>query len=491
MITIRLPGVERRAPACRGCLAALLISVLVSACATAVISPEMEGQLGSEMSREVEEQIGLYADPELEAYVKAVGLRLVAELGATPYTFKFHIVDQSEPNAFATFGGWIYISRGLLAQMNSEAELAGVLAHEISHVTRRHHTRQVGRSVSAGLFTLPGRAVGVVSENLGNAINRPIETVGQVYLSSYSRGQETEADEFGLALAAKAGYAPTALITALENLEKSVEFVTGEHHEASFFDSHPTTPARVADVQSRAKGLEWVARLPIASDAKMAYRMSGLWWGEDNPQQGVFDEQVYLNADFNFRLAFADGWQTVNTPRYVAAAEPEGGAYIAVGGADASRSVTEHADALETMMRERAQLEPAERRAISIEGWPAQLLRYDDNSSDETVSLYYLFVDIEGDNFTITAMGYERYREELRQTVMSMRKLSVAEAQSIGGLRIRVVGARGGENLAALGQRVGNQWPVELTAIVNGLDADTDVAAGTPVKITLWEQYAP
>ncbi|MEH6589030.1 MAG: M48 family metalloprotease [Halioglobus sp.] len=491
MNTTRLAGIERRVPAFFGCFAALLISTLLTACATTVISPEMEGQLGSEMAQEVEEQIGLYVDPELEAYVKAVGLRLVAGLGATPYTFHFHIVDQSEPNAFATFGGWIYISRGLLTQMNSEAELAGVLAHEISHVTQRHHARQAGRNVSAGLFTLPGRAVGVVSENLGNAINRPIETVGQVYLSSYSRGQETEADEFGMALAAKAGYDPIALVNALESLEKSVEFLTGEQHEASFFDSHPTTPARVADIQSRAKQIEWAARPPIDSDEKLAYRMSGLWWGENNPQQGVFDEQVYLNASFNFRLAFADGWKTVNAPRYVAAAEPEGGAYIALGGADASRSVTEQADTLEAKMREQAQLEPAERRAISIDGWPAQLLRYDDNSSDETVSLYYLFVAIQDDSFTITAMGYERYREQLRQTVMSMRKLTTAEAKSIGGLRVRVATARSGESLDSLSRRVGNQWPVELTAIVNGLGVASDVEAGTPVKIAVWEQYSP
>jgi predicted Zn-dependent protease len=366
-----------------------------------------------------------------------------------------------------------------------------VLAHEISHVTQRHHTRQVGRSVSAGLFTLPGRAVGVVSENLGNAINRPIETVGQVYLSSYSRGQETEADEYGMALAGKAGYDPTDLISALESLEKSVQFLTGEHHDASFFDSHPTTPARVADIQSRAKGINWIPRPPIDSDERLAYRMSGLWWGESNPQQGVFNEQVYLNADFNFRLAFADGWKTVNTPRYVAAAEPEGGAYIAVGGADESRSVTEQADALEAMMREKAQLEPAERRAISIDGWPAQLLRYDDNSSDETVSLYYLFIAIEGSNFTITAMGYERFREDLRQTVMSMRKLSVAEQKSIGALRIKVVQARAGETLSGLGQRAGNQWPAELTAIMNGRDSARKLAGGTPVKVAVWEQYSP
>ena len=110
--------------------------------------------------------------------MQTVGQRLVDALGETPYTFQFAVVDQFEPNAFASPGGYIYISRGLLAQMNHEAELAGVLAHEISHVTQRHHARQIGRSVGAGLFILSGRAVGVVSKNLGNIINAPIEAAG-------------------------------------------------------------------------------------------------------------------------------------------------------------------------------------------------------------------------------------------------------------------------------------------------------------------------
>ena len=167
---------------------------LLSGCATSVITPEVEEAMGTEMSVTVENQIGLYRQEPLESWVQAVGQRLVAKLGPTPYTFRFAVVDQFEPNAFATPGGFIYISRGLLAQMNSEDELAGVLAHEISHVTQRHHARQAGRSLGAGLLTIPGRAVGIVSRDLGYMISAPIEAAGQVYLASFSRSQETEAD---------------------------------------------------------------------------------------------------------------------------------------------------------------------------------------------------------------------------------------------------------------------------------------------------------
>ena len=103
-------------------LASLLF---LAGCVTSVVSPEQEIKAGSAMSQQVANQIGVYMDPELEQYLDAVGQRLVKALGESPYAFQFVIVDQFEPNAFATPGGFIYVSRGLLAQMNDEAELAG------------------------------------------------------------------------------------------------------------------------------------------------------------------------------------------------------------------------------------------------------------------------------------------------------------------------------------------------------------------------------
>ena len=246
-------------------LAVLVLAATLTSCATSVITPEQETSAGAAMQQQVADQIGLYMAPELERYVDAVGQRLVNALGETPYRFQFAIVDQFEPNAFASPGGYIYVSRGLLAQMNSEAELAGVLAHEISHVTRRHHTKQAGRGLGAGLLTLPGRAVGVVSKDLGNMINTPINYAGKVYLSSFSRGQESEADDYGMRLAAAAGYDPLALVDALEGIERTVYLLTGEHHEATFFDTHPTTPQRVSDIQTLSAIVTVTTAPPLAT----------------------------------------------------------------------------------------------------------------------------------------------------------------------------------------------------------------------------------
>ena len=131
-------------------------------------SPQRDVEQGAEVAKLVEQQIGLYPMPQTEAYLREVGGRLVAVVNDPRWKFSFQIVDQQEPNAFAIPGGGIYVSRGLLALINREDELAGVLAHEIAHVTQRHSAKQQRKGILPGLLSVPGNVVGnVVGENLG------------------------------------------------------------------------------------------------------------------------------------------------------------------------------------------------------------------------------------------------------------------------------------------------------------------------------------
>jgi len=485
-----MPILRRSSSASRR-IGLLLGLTMLGGCATAVITPEVEEAMGAEMSVSVENQIGLYRQLSLESYVSAVGNRLVEALGPTPYTFRFAVVDQFEPNAFATPGGFIYVSRGLLAQMNSEDELAGVLAHEISHVTQRHHARQAGRSLGAGLLTIPGRAVGVVSQDLGNMINAPIEAAGQVYLASFSRSQESEADAVGLQLSASAGYDPMALAAALTGIERTVEALTGKKHESSFFDTHPTTPTRVSDVQKLVAGLDTAPReAPIESPSGLQRKLDGLWVGPQNPQQGIFEGQVFRSGALDMTLTFPKHWKTINTPRYVAAAEPEGGAYLAVGSRDNSLTPTELADQYAGKLREEG-LEPAESRAFDIGGWPAHVLRYDDNSGGETVSLFYLFTRASAQTFQMVAISREAFQQQLRDTVFSLRPLSAADKERVAALRLRLAAPAAGETLDSFSVRVGNRWSPDMFRAVNGLQPQASLKAGQVVKVGRVERYTP
>jgi predicted Zn-dependent protease len=206
-------------------------------------STESDKETGAKVAKQVEEQIGIYQAAVTTEYVQAIGERLVASLEDREFDFQFQIADQWEPNAFALPGGYIYFSRGILILANEEGELAGIMGHEISHVTERHSARQQERSIVPGLLSLPGAIVGtVVNEDLGKLINSPINMIGQVSLASYGRKQESDADRLGMRLSAKSGYDPLLLASNLQRLEKDVEMLTKRKREFSFFDSHPMTP---------------------------------------------------------------------------------------------------------------------------------------------------------------------------------------------------------------------------------------------------------
>jgi Zn-dependent protease with chaperone function len=221
----------------------LALTIVITASAALPAAAQSDEQTGAEVAKQVEEKIGIYRAPVTAEYVEAIGSRLVGNLEDNPYTFKFHIVDQFDPNAFALLGGWVYVSRGLLVLANTEDELAGVIGHEIIHITERHSANRQRRGMFGGILKIPGAVVGaVVSEDLGNLLNAPINTVTQISLASYSRSQESESDRLGMRLAAESGYDPIALADILAHLQADVEMLTGERHKSSFFDSHPFGP---------------------------------------------------------------------------------------------------------------------------------------------------------------------------------------------------------------------------------------------------------
>ena len=181
----------------------------------------------------------------------------------------------------------------------------------------------------------------------------------------------------------------------------------------------------------------------------------------------------------------------MNTPRFVAASEPEGGAYLALGSSDSEQSIFEIADALAQNMPEDAGVEPAEERTLTVGNWPAKILRYDDTSAEKTVSPYYMLVQSPQQKFMLMAMGYEEFRDVLGAAALSLRPLTAVEKNSRGGLRMRVTEVEVGELLSSLNVRVNSKWPLPLAAAVNGLAAVNGPIKGWPIKYSQTERYAP
>lgn len=455
-------------------------------------SPQRDIEQGAEVARLVEQQIGLYSAPDAEAYVRAVGERLVTVVNDPRWRFRFQIVDQTEPNAFAIPGGGIYVSRGLLALVNREDELAGVLAHEIAHVTQRHSAKQQRKGILPGLLALPGNVVGnVVSEDLGALINAPIDTVGGAWLSRYSRGQETESDRIGIRTAAQAGYDPAALADMLRRLEQDVASQTGQERRFSIFDSHPLTETRLKDIRSRSAPLTPAAQPRLAPHpAALFAKLDGLWWGE-NPEAGVFRKNQFLQPTIGFTLTLPEGWKHQNTPQYVISAHPNQEAVVLLGVAGPAADPETTGQKFVERMRKQARLEPASTRKAAVGEFPAFVVTYLDRSGRTPTYLHFAWVAMAGRTYQLIGLSPEKHQQALRNAALSLRPLTPTERGSVTGKRLRTVAARQEERLEDLSARTGNAWSPAYTALVNGLKVDAALPAGQPVKIAREEPWTP
>lgn len=454
--------------------------------------PQRDIEQGAEVAKQVAQQIGIYSLPKADAYLRDLGARLVATANDSRWKFTFQIVDQQEPNAFAIPGGGIYVSRGLLALVNREDELAGVLAHEIAHVTQRHSARQQSKGFLPGLLSLPGNVVGnVVGEDLGALINAPIDTVGGAWLSRYSRGQENEADRIGIRTAAQSGYDPAALAGILRRLEQDVASQTGQEHRFSIFDSHPMTETRMKDIRSRAAALTPATNPPLAPDAASLFtRLDGMWWGE-NPDAGAHRKNQFLQPSIGFTITFPEGWKHQNTPQYVISAHPKKEAILLLGIAGAASDPEALGAKLIERMRTKARVEPVSSRKGSLGEFPAFVVTYLDRSGRAPAYLHFAWVAMGGKTYQLIGLAPDAHRETLRNAALSLRPLTDIERSTVTGKRLRIVAAREGERLENLSARTGNAWSPAYTALANGLDVEGTLRQGQLIKIARTEPARP
>ena len=220
-----------------------------------LLSEAQEAQLGRESAAQVEEQMGIVDDPAMAGYIRELGARLARHSPRRGVDYRFAIADMGVPNAFALPGGYIYVSRGALVLANTEAELAGVIGHEIGHVAARHSVQRQTRSVGVGLLTLLGvvAAGAAGGEQAAQTVGQLGQVAGAGLIATYGRDQERQADQVGQELAARAGYDPAGVAGFLASLGRETQRLSGgRSRQPSFFDSHPLTDERVATTGARA-----------------------------------------------------------------------------------------------------------------------------------------------------------------------------------------------------------------------------------------------
>jgi predicted Zn-dependent protease len=265
-----------------GALCAVFLSLSGKAFANGftIMSEGREIETGKKLDDEIGNKMGFYTEPKLQAYISEVVRRLVRAGSPRSFEYSVKIVEIPEENAFATVGGYVYITRGMLAALNSETELAAVMAHEISHISHRHVAKHQTRALAYQVLGLGAVALGATLGNADNNLGQApiaISAALLTILSSYSQEAELEADESGLLIMAQAGYDPRGLVTFLRSL-RARERLTGLGYHG-LLATHPETAERIAKAETMAQLL--AARQSLSTPAEDSYKshLVGLPYG--------------------------------------------------------------------------------------------------------------------------------------------------------------------------------------------------------------------
>jgi predicted Zn-dependent protease len=309
-----------------------------------LISESMEIGMGKEIDEGLRREYGFYDDPQLTAYVVQIGQGMAPHTHRPHLEYHFAILDTPVENAFAAPGGYIYVTRGLLALMNSEAELATVLGHELGHVNARHSARQMTRSI---LFTLGIVIASELSKDLRKIA--PISMVAtQLLFLKYSRNDEYQADALGVEYSLKIGYSAGEMVTFFNSLQRLTE-TKGSTHLPNFLSTHPLTPRRIEKVKEllQAEENSRTGGLPLLKVERDGYltKLDGLVYG-NNPRQGYVEENTFYHPDMRFYFNIPRDWKYSNTPRQVTLASGDGKAVVILMAESTTESLDSYANKL-------------------------------------------------------------------------------------------------------------------------------------------------
>lgn len=307
-----------------------------------LLSEDQEIAIGRENHAEIIKRYGLYKDQKLQDYIQSVGERLAAVSHRRNLIYRFTLLDSQEINAFALPGGYIYITRGLLAYLNNEAELAAVLGHEIGHVTARHGVRQHSAATATGvLAAILASQAGV--QGAGDVLN----AIGTALVRGYGREHELESDRLGAEYLARGGYDPLAMLEVIRVLKDQEvydrELAKREDREPrvyhGVFSTHPDNDTRLQQVVGRAKRLQKQNGLKHTNRIAFLRHIEGLVYG-DSEEQGILRKNRFYHKELNITLAFPKGWRIENQPNQLVAIAPQNNGLLQVRALDINRRLT-------------------------------------------------------------------------------------------------------------------------------------------------------
>lgn len=440
-----------------------------------LVSESQEIEMGKQAAAEVGQEMPRYPDQKVQGYVSGVALRMAKHSERPNVPWSFTVIDDATVNAFALPGGPIFVTRGILTYMNSEAELASVVGHEIGHVTARHSVQQISKAQIAQLGIGLGSILSPTVASLGQAAGAGL----QLLFLKYGRDAERQADELGFKYMTKEGWDPHEMVKMFQTLER-VSGGEGGGRLPGYLSTHPDPGERAKTAAERAAKVNQPG-LKIAHDEFLAL-VNGMPFGE-NPRNGFFKGNAFLHPDLKLQIELPDGWKKQNSASAVAAQSPQGDAIVQLGAAGKDSP----AEAAKKFLSQKG-IQPAQVPGSQLSGLPpgAASSYFQAQTEQGAIAGLVTFVSHGGATFGIlgytTADKLGTYDAAFKKTMASFSDLKDPAALAAQPPKLELVKVPRDMSVAEFQQQFPSTGKPDDVAYVNGLTKDGRFTAGQTAK---------
>jgi predicted Zn-dependent protease len=441
-----------------------------------LVSEAQEVEMGRQADAAVVQSIGLYADPVWQRYIQQFGARLAATSERPNLPWTFRVVDDPAVNAFAIPGGFVYVTRGLLAHLTSEAELASVVGHEIGHVTARHTVAAMSKQQIIGL----GLALGsLASSKVAKYAGTANQALGILFLK-FSRDDETQADLLGLRYMRRADFDPRQMPEVFRMLDR-LSTAEGGSRLPTWLETHPSPGNRVTAINRQIAALPQDFSGTNVNRDSYARLLDGIVFGL-NPRQGYFTGSQFSHPDLRFRVAFPDGWTTNNGAQAVVAVSPQGDAVVELAQAQESS-----ADAAARAFLAQQGITPGSSARLTLTGGlPAVSTPFAAATEGGTLRGTALFVEYGGAVYGIVGYAPEArwstYQAAAERAQRSFQRLTDPAALSVQPHHVDIVTLARSTTIGQMATERSSPIGAAKLALINQVELQTPFASGRLVK---------
>jgi predicted Zn-dependent protease len=433
----------------------------------ALVSESQEIQMGQQYAQQIVKSMGVYDDKKVQDYVSHLGMTLAAKSERPQLPWAFYVMDDPTVNAFALPGGSIFVTRGILTHMNDEAELVGVLGHEIGHVTARHSVQQMTRQQIAQV----GLGVGsILSSQVAQYAGLASQGLGVLFLK-YGRDAESQSDLLGFKYMVREGYDPHAMADMFTTLQR-VSRLEGGGDIPEWESTHPDPGNRIEATNKRIDTLSVpTSKLRLAREEYLPI-IAGMTYGED-PRQGYIEGNTFYHAGLRFKLDLPTGWQAQNTPEALAAVSPQQDAMFQL---TAPGRGTPDEAAKQFFGQEG--IKSADVSSSPVNGNAAVSGLFEAQTEEGAVQGVVAFVKY-GD-LTYRLLGYtpagklQAYEKTFRSSIASFAELKDKARLDVTPWQVELVKVDREMTVTEFNKQHPSTIPVERVAVVNGLDTPED-----------------